>query len=433
MYLRFILVFAILAIGAAFATQGPFYALLFYLWNAYFRPEAWTYGPLLYSLNLSWVIGIYLVAITFLSMPKARLNARTGLVFLFFLHSLLCAYLSENPVWSWNSWEQFSKVLVISYLIVVLVTDERRYRLTLLVIALSLGLEAAKQGWAQLVLNPGAKNDNNIPFLGDNNGVALGMMMLVPLFGALAQTASSRIERYMHRFLLVGVLVRGITTYSRGGFLAAAVLAVIGLMRSRHKIRYAVSVAMVTWLFVTVMPETYWDRISTINAPVEERDDSTTGRLHFWQVGLAMANAKPFTGVGFDGYLPAYQNYNWNEEFYGDRAAHSVWFGLLADLGYPGFILFVIIWSWGVLSAWRISRECKGDPARAHLKAYADALLSSLIAFAVGGTFLSVQYGEMIWHLMALSTALTIVVRERVAVVEPKPVQQVHATPAFAR
>src|SRR6187431_1172142 len=99
MYLRFIFVFAILAIGAAFATQGPFYALLFYLWNAYFRPEAWTYGPLLYSLNLSWVIGIYLVAITFLSMPKARLNARTGLVILFFLHSLLCAYLSENPAW----------------------------------------------------------------------------------------------------------------------------------------------------------------------------------------------------------------------------------------------------------------------------------------------------------------------------------------------
>ena len=35
--------------------QSPFYALLFYLWNAYFRPEEWTYGALIYSLNLSFI------------------------------------------------------------------------------------------------------------------------------------------------------------------------------------------------------------------------------------------------------------------------------------------------------------------------------------------------------------------------------------------
>ena len=433
MYLRFVFVFTILLIGAAFATQGPFYALLFYLWNAYFRPETWTYGGLIMSLNLSWVIGIYLVAITALSMPKPRLNARTGLVGVFFVHTLVCALLSENPTWSWNSWITFSKVLVISYLIVVLVTDEKRYRLTLLVMAFSLGLETAKQGWAQLILNPGAKNDNVIPFLGDNNGVALGMMMLVPVFGALAQTAGSRTEAFVHRFFLVGVLVRGITTYSRGGFLMAAVLAVIGFTRSRHKIRYAMSVGAIVYLFVSVMPDAYWNRISTINAPVEERDDSTQGRLHFWQVGLAMANAKPLTGVGFDGYGPAYEKYNWSEEFTGWRAAHSVWFGLLGDLGYPGFVLFVIIWSSSVWSCWRISRQFKGDPERRHLKVYADALLSSLLAFAAGGTFLSVHYGEMIWHFMGLSTALTLLAREKAAAVVKRPSERVQVAPVFAR
>ena len=38
-------------------------------------------------------------------------------------------------------------------------------------------------------------NNNPIPFLGDNNGVALGVMMLVPLFGALAKTATRSWER----------------------------------------------------------------------------------------------------------------------------------------------------------------------------------------------------------------------------------------------
>src|SRR5579871_590881 len=39
--LRLIFVFAIIAVGTVYLTQGPFYALLFYLWNAYFRPEYW--------------------------------------------------------------------------------------------------------------------------------------------------------------------------------------------------------------------------------------------------------------------------------------------------------------------------------------------------------------------------------------------------------
>src|SRR5688500_14192423 len=121
MYLRFIFVFAIILVGTVFAMQGPFYALLFYLWNAYLRPVSWSYGPLSQSLTLSWVIGIFLLGVTALSMPQLRLNARSGLVILFFLHSLLSAFHAENPEWSWNSWVMFSKVAVISYLIVVLV------------------------------------------------------------------------------------------------------------------------------------------------------------------------------------------------------------------------------------------------------------------------------------------------------------------------
>jgi hypothetical protein len=44
---------------------------------------------------------------------------------------------------------------------------------------------------------------------------------------------------------------------------------------------------------------------------------------------------------------------------------------------------------------------------------YAIALESSLVAFIVGGSFVSFQYCEMLWHFFALSVAL-----ERVAVVE---------------
>jgi probable O-glycosylation ligase (exosortase A-associated) len=431
--LRLIFVSVLILIGVAFSTQGPFYALLFYLWNAYFRPESWTYGGTILSLNLSWVIGVYLLGITALSMPNPRINTRTGLIALFFFHTLLCAHLSENPYWSWNTWIDFSKVLVISYLIVVLVNDERRYRMTLMVMALSLGFECAKQGWGSLLLSPGARNANEIPFLGDNNGVALGTLMLVPIFSALAQTAGSKTEALMHRFFLIGVLVRAVTTYSRGGFLTAAALAGVGFVRSPRKIRYALSVGVLAGLIVSVMPQTYWERIATIDAPAEERDNSIEGRLHFWAVGYEMARAKPLTGVGFNGFSPSYESYNWEEQFGGWRAAHSVWFGLMAELGFPGLLLFITIWSVSLWSSWRVSVRCRKDPAQKHLRIYADALVSSLIAFAVGGAFLSVQYGEMIWHFMGLSVALTQVARERVRETAPTIEPKTLATPAYAR
>src|SRR5260370_32032073 len=96
--LRLIFVFIIIAVGAVFSAQGAFYALLFYLWNAYFRPEEWTYGGLILSLNLSFIIGVYLVLRTALSVPKPQLNVRTALIFLFLVVSIVAALTSEHPV-----------------------------------------------------------------------------------------------------------------------------------------------------------------------------------------------------------------------------------------------------------------------------------------------------------------------------------------------
>ena len=411
--LRMIFVLTIIAFGTAASLFSPFYALLFYLWNAYFRPEGWTYGPFIASLNLSFVIGAYLVLATAASLPRLRVNTRVILLGLFFVDSLICTILSEHPSWSWNAWIVFSKVIVITYIIVVLATDRSRFRAVLTIIAISLGFECAKQAYAQLIIAPGALNNNTIAFLGDNNGVALGTMLLVPIIGALAQTATRRWERIGYRFLFVGVFMRGITTYSRGGFLAASVLGLFAVARSPRKFRALIAAATISGLVFLVMPQQFWDRMNTINASEEDRGDSAEGRLHFWSVARVMANAKPLTGVGFDGFSQSYEDYNTSGDFGGERAAHSVWFGLLADMGYPGLLLFVLLWGSSLMSCWRVSAKCKGDPQRKDLRLYANALMTSLVTFAAGGTFLPFQYNEMIWHFFGLATTLAFLVEEQ--------------------
>jgi probable O-glycosylation ligase (exosortase A-associated) len=410
--LRLIFVFAIIAIGIAYATQGPFYVLLFYLWNAYFRPDDWTYGGLIASLNLSFIIGGFLLLATAASLPRIRVSRRTILLGLFFADSLLCTIYSEHPNWSWNSWIEFAKVLTVTYLIVLLTTDRVRFRAVLTVIAISLGFECAKQGYAQLYVAPGSQNSNPIPFLGDNNGVAVGTMMLVPILGALAQTSTRKWEAFMHRFLLVGVFMRGITTYSRGGFLAAAVLGIFGLIRSPRKIRALLAMGLIVLIVTSVMPPRYWSRMSTINAADDERDSSVQGRLHFWNVARIMADAKPLTGVGFNGFSQSYEAYNGPSQFTGERAVHSVWFGLLSEMGYPGITLFLLLLGSSLWSLWRVSKRSGRDPERRDLRLYANALMTSLVTFAVGGTFLSSQYNEMAWHFIGLGTALSFLAAE---------------------
>ena len=172
--LRTLFVLCLAAIGAAYAVRGPFFALLLYLWVAYFRPESWVWGGIATTLPLSLVAGAFLLGSSVISGTRFRTNIRSGLLFALLLHSLVSTSLSAHFTYAWPYWTDFAKSTIVTYLIACLVTDTKKFRLTLLVISASLGFEVAKQGWIQLVTNPGEKNFNFHPFLGDENGVAVG-------------------------------------------------------------------------------------------------------------------------------------------------------------------------------------------------------------------------------------------------------------------
>jgi probable O-glycosylation ligase (exosortase A-associated) len=399
-----------IAVGLFYSLHGPFYLLLFYLWNAYFRPELWVWYDFVSPLRLSFTLGIGLAAAVVLQVRRVRWNLRLLLMVLFFGQCCVSLYEAENPEWSWNYWIEFSKVFLVSCAISVLVTNLQRYRITLLVIAYSIGLEAAKQGWAQMILNPGAQNVNQHPVLGDNNGVGFGMMMIIPVFVALARTANARSERFVHWFFVIGLFYRGISTYSRGAFLSAGVLGAILLWRSQRRLPVLAVVALLSILTVNVMPDQFWERMRSINAPAEDRDQSQQGRLYFWGVAFRMAESNPLKGVGFNGYRPAFARYDPSGgQLYGeDRAVHSAWFGVLAELGYPGFVLFVVLLLSTLMACGRMRRAYKQSQsadAKA-LAVYATALETSLLVYAVGVTFLNGQYNEMYWHFLGLSLAL---------------------------
>ena len=420
----------LLAVGVVMALGSPLYALLLYLWIAYFRPESWVWTRYIATLDLSFYSGLLLVARTAFSRVRFRIDLRSLLLLAYLAHCGVSTWLAVDRAYSWGYYEDFIKCAIITYLISVLASDYRSLRLIVLTMALSLSFEGAKQGWAQLVLNPGATNMNPIPFLGDNNGVAVGVLMMVPVLVALARTAPSRWERWLHRFLAFGMLYRGISTYSRGGFLAAIALGVVYVARSDKKLLALVGAALAATIVLSVMPDTFWDRMDTITVEEgDEMDSSAKGRLHFWGVAVTMARDEPIFGVGYNGFPVAYDLYDPTAAEFGvARGVHSMWMGVLSELGFVGLGLFAAqLWL-----AWRAcqlsSRLAKVGRIRTELGHFAGALQVGFVVCAVGGSFVNFQYVEMLWHFVGLSMALQAI--NQAAVTETASAGSVASRPA---
>lgn len=406
--LRTLFVCAAILFGAAQSMRGPYYALLFYLWYAYFRPETWIWVSTLRELNLSFYIGIGVVASTVLSRKeKFTRTAPVLLIVIFLLHGLAGVLMSPYADWSMQWWRNFAKVSAVTILIVSLVNTQERFRLVIIIIALALGLEGVKQGLFYLVTNPGSPNLNDVEILGDNNGVAVGMLMLSAMLLALFQSTDTKWQKGAFAVMTLGCVFRALSTFSRGGMLAFVAMTAVYWSRSKHKVRTAVLVGAVAIGLLGALPPEYWKRMDTINAAPDERDFSSAGRLFFWGVAVNMANNNPFFGVGHTGFQIYYDRYDPSGGAYGvRRAVHSTWFGVLAEQGYVGFGMFVTILALAFRACGRARKLTRGVPGLEQMFAMAGGMQAALVAGVVGGTFLSYHYVEVMWHFIGLGLAV---------------------------
>ena len=359
------------------------------------------------SLRLSLFVGIFLLVSTFITGVKLRFTLFTGLLFLAVVQSFLSTVTSNYSDVSFPYWTEFFKIIVISCLITMIIRSEKDLKITLIVISLSLGLEGAKQGWARLITSPGSINENSHAFLGDNNGVAVGMLMLVPVLFALYQTTERKLIKYGFLFLAIGVIYRALSTYSRGGFLAFLSMCVIFWLRSEHKIIVLVIIVLLSAIILPTFPQTFWDRMNTITVEEgEEREASSAGRIHFWKVAVDMAKDNPILGVGHKAYREAYNSFDFSGGRYGGgREVHSAWFGILAEWGFPGIILLLCVYIYCLFLCARTRIRCKNNPELRSLLIFSNSLETSLITAIVGITFLDYQYSEILWHFFALTVA----------------------------
>jgi probable O-glycosylation ligase (exosortase A-associated) len=193
-----------------------------------------------------------------------------------------------------------------------------------------------------------------------------------------------------------------IGSQSRGAVLAILAVGAFYWWKSKSKGFTAIVFVLLTTLTLLFMPTSWRERVSSITE--YQQDASSMGRIRAWEYSLAVANDR-LTGGGFQSWgLENYARYG----IYTDQAfvAHSIYFSVLNDGGWPGLILFlsILFLMWRQLA--RVIKLTEGDPERADYNLLARMLQICIVAFMAGGAFLSLSYFDLAWHLMTLTIAL---------------------------
>jgi putative inorganic carbon (HCO3(-)) transporter len=417
--LRTLFILSIFVPGFVAALFSPVAALGMYLWFALFRPQEWLWIDVT-SLRLSLVLAGLLVVRSISSglWPNVTHPLSVGMI-LFLVAALVSQFGAVSPDVGWTWIDFLSRLFLTGMLLIAVTSSPRSFVAVVGVIAISLGFHAAKAGLA-FVLGGGTRfSDGLAGAFVDNNGYAAGTVMIMPLLVATAQNVqfvyTGRFLPWIRRGVYASVPLctfAVIGTYSRGGFVALAAVALMFLLLQRRRfIALASLAAVVTVLLLLVpIPQSYMDRLQTIRTYKETGEESALSRPHFWQVGLRMLESHPF-GVGLRQYEAAYDQYDFSYGRYGHRrAVHNSHVQVLAELGYFGAAVWSGLLLYSYFACMRVRARSRAPGISPEMGQFlftsANGLLTSMTGFVIAGSFLSLALNDVTWLTFAMVAAL---------------------------
>jgi O-antigen ligase len=236
---------------------------------------------------------------------------------------------------------------------------------------------------------------------GQQNDFAFVLAAALPVAGWVVLT--SRGFARMVALAAAGLITAGIVlSFSRGAWLAvaAAVIIYVALHR-RHTLRliaFGLVAATATSLFITANPRRVQEGVAAKQVVAQQNVDS---RLTLYRGAVDLASSHPLLGIG-----PG----NFGNYFYVITGApagtppllvvHDTYLEVAAELGVPGFLLFM---SFLVIAVRRLSgiiRRRAGPPELGAL------LLASFAANLVGFLTLSEEFFAPVWLAAGLATLL---------------------------
>jgi probable O-glycosylation ligase (exosortase A-associated) len=391
-----------------FVPFRPFLGLLLFSWFAYMRPQdlAWH----LSATNFSDYIVIAMIAGLLFSFSSERWvtwRPQSALMLALLLWVGLSVQTAVLPGASQKRYILFAKMIGISLLSTGLARTERRFKQLYWVIAGSLGLLGTKYGLFGLLHGGATISQGPGGFMMDNNGLALGLVVGMPLVAGIAMAEKNKWLRLGATAATVFTGVAVTFTFSRGGLIALAAVSILLVLRSGRPVLattiLALGILAYSQLTSAEFQKKYRERAETIRDFENVKTAQT--RMAAWQTAMAVAREYPIFGVGPGNFMVVYRRF-------GDplsvRATHNAFLEWLADSGFPAMIMFIAMLVITVLRMAYLEFTTKLK----WVAAYARAIQISIAGFVVGGMMLDKAYYDLVYHIVALSVCLELAAEE---------------------
>jgi probable O-glycosylation ligase (exosortase A-associated) len=377
----------------------PWIGVLVWSWIGYMNPHRMTWG---FASTMPFALLVAIATVAGLSITKEKDplpgTREVYLLVLFTLTMVLSTLFAYYPEAAWEQFDKVWKILLMTFVTMLLFQDRRKLRALIWVIALSIGffglkggIFAIKTGGAQMVLGPEGT------FISGNTEIGLALNMILPFLVFLRREARIPWLRHLLSIMFGFTIVAIVSTYSRGAFLGLLVVLTLLFLKSRTKIFAIMLLAIAIPLAMSTIPAQWFGRMETIQT--YEKDGSAMGRIEAWKVAIRMGRDRPLLGFGFRPFSPEmFQRYGYS----GGQDAHSIFFQVLAEHGFTGLILYSGLIVSSFLTLGRIRRVSRTDPSLEWVYNYSQMLQASLAAYVVCGAFLNMSYFDLFYHLVAI-------------------------------
>jgi len=190
------------------------------------------------------------------------------------------------------------------------------------------------------------------------NDIALFLVPLIAIAASITFYRDDKRERVVSGAFLLVALIATLLSFSRGGYLALAAVA-IGLALS-HRYRWRMLGAAVVIGIVLVLIPPIHRRIA-VELDFSNPQNTLVGRFELWRVSLQMLQHHILFGAGLSGFAQTIAPY-WNPT-HTDRFIypHNIVLTFWSETGLLGLVAFAWIMFTGFRLCWRSWRQATAD------------------------------------------------------------------------
>lgn len=407
--MRDLLVFSFILLAVPLAFLAPFAGYLLWGWAGLIAIKFYLYG---FMSGLGYVQLFAIITLVALMMKRERSlipfspNRTTVLLGWFVAHGLMVALLAYPGLErNWELYGNLTKTALFCALMPMLATSRFRIHALVVMVAMAVSFHGALDG-LKFIASGGGHNAQAIKTFGDNNHLAIVLLMVLPILYYLYRYSAGKLVRYGFLAALPLTVLAVVATNSRGALMGLFAIAVWIVLKSRSKVLGIVVVGLCVLMVVKLAPDQWSTRMETIQTA--DQDASFMGRVTAWKVSSAIAVANPVFGGGFRAVQshPVWDSFKHSQGLLGfvdtpmlsrsGVAAHSIWFEVLGDQGFVGLFIFIALLVNAFVTrreVWKLVR--KNGPGQQWAGDLVDMLGAALLAYVVSGSLLSAAYFQI--------------------------------------